>query len=110
MPLNRLRTEVQCKFNLKGDDFTLVVRDETRYEVESQPALQIALKWAIQHGRLLMLSVKLGFPRRHMISTHGVRRVPLRLAGVGSTTSLPPQGDPLRFRFEDPTTFRAPPL
>ena len=29
MPLNRLRTEVQCKFNLKGDDFTLVVRDET---------------------------------------------------------------------------------
>ena len=39
-----------------------MVRDETRYDVESQPALEIALKCAIQHGRLLMLSVKLGLP------------------------------------------------
>ena len=61
MPLDRLRTEVQSKFNIQGD-FTLVVRDETRYDVESQPALEIALRWAIQHYRFLVLSVKEGSP------------------------------------------------
>ena len=39
-----------------------MVRDETRYDVESQPALEIALRWAIQHYRLLVLSVKVGLP------------------------------------------------
>ena len=61
MPLDRLRTEVQSKFNIQGD-FTLVVRDETRYGVDSQPALEIALRWAIQHYRFLVLSVKEGSP------------------------------------------------
>ena len=75
MPLNRLRTEVQCKFNLKGD-FTLVVRDETRYEVNSEPTLEIALRWAIQHGRLLMLSVKLGLPTVPS-PIFGVRPIPV---------------------------------
>ena len=45
----------------KGD-FTLVVRDETRYGVDSQPALELALRWAIQHYRFLVLSVKEGSP------------------------------------------------
>ena len=61
MPFNKLRTEVESEFNLQ-DDFTLVVLDQTRYEVNSVPSLQIALRWAIQHGRLLMLSVRLGVP------------------------------------------------
>ena len=60
MPLKRLLTEVQVKFNIQ-QDFALVVRDETRYDVDTEPALQIALKWAIQHGFLLVLSVNLGF-------------------------------------------------
>ena len=61
MPLNRLRTEVQFKFNIRGD-FTLVVRDQSRFGVDSQPALEIALRCAIQHGRFLVLSVEEGSP------------------------------------------------
>ena len=62
MPFNRLRTEVQFKFNIQGDDFTLVMLDQTHFEVNSEPALKIALGWSIQHGRLLMLRVKLERP------------------------------------------------
>ena len=48
-------------------------------------------------------------PRRHMISTHGVRRVPLRLAGVGSTTSLPPQRGPSEISLRGSNYFQSPP-
>ena len=63
MPFDKLRTEVESKFNLQ-DDFTLVVNDQTHYEVNSVPSLQMALRWAIGHGRLLLLRVKEGVPTR----------------------------------------------
>ena len=53
-----------------------MVRDETRYEVTSEPTLQIALRWAIEHGRLLMLRVKLGFPTVPS-PIFGVRPIPV---------------------------------
>ena len=51
--------------------------------------------------------------RRQLPSSRGppVKGVPLRLAGAGSQAQLPPsllKGVPLRFRFDDPTIFRAP--
>ena len=61
MPFDKLRIEVQSKFNIQGD-FTLVVRDESRYGVDSQPALELALRSAIQHYRFLVLSVEEGSP------------------------------------------------
>ena len=41
---------------------------------------------------------------------HGVRRVPLRLAGVGSTTSLPPQRGPSEISLRRSNYFQSPPL
>ena len=41
---------------------------------------------------------------------HGVRRVPLRLAGVGSTTSLPPQRGPSEISLRRSNYFQTPPL
>ena len=40
---------------------------------------------------------------------HGVRRVPLRLAGVGSTTSLPPQRGPSEISLRRSNYFQTPP-
>ena len=40
---------------------------------------------------------------------HGVRRVPLRLAGVGSTTSLPPQRGPSEISLRGSNYFQSPP-
>ena len=41
---------------------------------------------------------------------HGVRRVPLRLAGVGSTTTLPPQRGPSEISLRRSNYFQTPPL
>ena len=79
---------------------------KTPSEVDPQEC-QLPLSEASQGG---MLAVR---GRRQLPSSRGppVKGVPLRLAGAGSQAQLPPsllKGVPLRFRFDDPTIFRAP--
>ena len=82
------------------------VRDTTSYSYLSVSGRKKFLNYLISEGHrggcwLCVAGVN--------YRPHGVRRVPLRLAGVGSTTSLPPQRGPSEISLRRSNYFQTPP-